>query len=135
MCNCDSNDDSKWLEDSGYLTDKTTLPATRLQFGDTGSYNEEAYFTLGPIECFLSEKTNLIFISLEINCPPPLPILKKGLANTLKKSNPLNSPAHIPKQEIVSQSVNTFLTWDNLYLDQRGKSFPIGTQFKTKCAL
>ena len=27
-------------EDSGYLTDKNTLPVTQLRFGDTGSSNE-----------------------------------------------------------------------------------------------
>ena len=53
-CNCDSNDDSRWNEDAGYITDMDTLPVTRLQFGDTGSPDEEAYFSLGPLRCYSS---------------------------------------------------------------------------------
>ena len=34
-CNCDKNDEA-WREDSGFLTDKNTLPVTELRFGDTG---------------------------------------------------------------------------------------------------
>jgi hypothetical protein len=34
-CNCDKND-QEWRADSGYLTDKNTLPVTELRFGDTG---------------------------------------------------------------------------------------------------
>ena len=34
QCNCDTNDHT-WREDSGYLTDKNTLPVTELRFGDT----------------------------------------------------------------------------------------------------
>ncbi|XP_028393204.1 contactin-associated protein like 5-3-like [Dendronephthya gigantea] len=38
-CNCDKND-ATWREDSGYLTDKSTLPVTELRFGDTRRGNE-----------------------------------------------------------------------------------------------
>ena len=34
-CNCNNND-LTWREDSGYLTDKNTLPVSELRFGDTG---------------------------------------------------------------------------------------------------
>ena len=51
-CNCDANDDV-WLEDSGLLTDKTTLPVTQLRFGDvTIKSTEEGYHTLGKLKCY-----------------------------------------------------------------------------------
>ncbi|CAB4011397.1 Hypothetical predicted protein [Paramuricea clavata] len=52
-CNCDKND-LRWREDSGYLTDKNTLPVTELRFGDTGdpSRKEEGYHTLGKLQCW-----------------------------------------------------------------------------------
>ena len=49
-CNCDANDNI-WREDSGYLTDKTTLPVTEMRFGDTGETVEYGYYTLGPLYC------------------------------------------------------------------------------------
>ena len=54
-CNCDKNDNT-WREDSGYLTDKNTLPVTELRFGDTGTINsgkhESGYHTLGKLRCW-----------------------------------------------------------------------------------
>ena len=50
-CNCDVNDNT-WREDSGYLTDKNTLPVTELKFGDTGDSNELGYHTLGKLRCW-----------------------------------------------------------------------------------
>ena len=56
-CNCDKNDD-EWREDSGYLTDKRTLPVTELRFGDTGDSvpekqkKESGYYTLGKLLCW-----------------------------------------------------------------------------------
>ena len=51
-CNCDKNDKT-WREDSGYLTDKNTLPVTELRFGDTGSPSyEKGYHTLGKLRCW-----------------------------------------------------------------------------------
>ena len=50
-CNCD-NYESFWTEDSGYLTDKSTLPVSELRFGDTGMYNEVGYHTLGKLQCW-----------------------------------------------------------------------------------
>jgi hypothetical protein len=52
-CNCDRNDKT-WRKDSGYLTDKNTLPVTELRFGDTGhsSRNEEGKHTLGELRCW-----------------------------------------------------------------------------------
>ena len=50
-CNCDKNDRT-WREDSGYLTDKNTLPVTELRFGDTGSGSEKGYHTLGKLRCW-----------------------------------------------------------------------------------
>ncbi len=56
-CNCDRND-SKWRSDSGWLTDKNTLPVTVLRFGDTGTLrwdtnkHESGYHTLGKLRCW-----------------------------------------------------------------------------------
>ncbi|XP_028393298.1 neurexin-4-like [Dendronephthya gigantea] len=53
-CDCDKNDEI-WREDSGYLTDKNTLPVTELRFGDTGRYrstDERGYHTLGKLRCW-----------------------------------------------------------------------------------
>ena len=50
-CNCDNNDNT-WREDSGYLTDKNTLPVTELRFGDTGASHESACHTLGKLRCW-----------------------------------------------------------------------------------
>lgn len=50
-CNCDRND-YVLREDSGYLTDKLTLPVTQLRFGDTGEAGEYGYHTLGKLYCY-----------------------------------------------------------------------------------
>ena len=49
-CNCDS-EKPQWLEDSGFLSDKSTLPVTEMRFGDTGGSNEKGYHTLGKFMC------------------------------------------------------------------------------------
>ena len=61
VCNCDKNDD-EWREDSGLLTDKTSLPVIQLKFGDTrshGNRSEEGYHTLGKLKCFGTELTSI----------------------------------------------------------------------------
>ena len=50
-CNCDTSD-NVWREDSGLLTDKTTLPVTKMRFGDLGPSNREGYHTLGKLKCY-----------------------------------------------------------------------------------
>ena len=54
MCNCDQNIE-RWTEDSGYLSDLDTLPVKQLRFGDTGNFNEEGFYTLGPLRCYSSK--------------------------------------------------------------------------------
>ena len=49
-CNCDS-EKSQWLEDSGFLSDKSTLPVSEMRFGDTGGQREKGYHTLGKFMC------------------------------------------------------------------------------------
>ena len=49
-CNCDS-EKPQWLEDSGFLSDKSTLPVTEMRFGDTGGQREKGYHTLGKFMC------------------------------------------------------------------------------------
>ena len=50
-CNCDKNSGGL-REDSGYVTDKNRLPVSELRFGDTGSYYECGYHTLGKLLCW-----------------------------------------------------------------------------------
>ena len=50
-CNCDKND-YVLREDSGFLTDKNTLPVTELRFGDTSGEKEYGYHTLGKLMCW-----------------------------------------------------------------------------------
>ena len=49
-CNCDKND-QVWREDSGLLTDKTSLPVKQLRFGDAKGGNQ-GYHTLGKLRCY-----------------------------------------------------------------------------------
>jgi len=52
-CNCDSGGSSAgWREDSGLLTDKSTLPVTQIRLGDLDDSNEEGYHTLGKLKCY-----------------------------------------------------------------------------------
>lgn len=50
VCNCDSQR-SEWLEDGGFLTDKSSLPVKQLRFEDTGEATEKGYHTLGKLMC------------------------------------------------------------------------------------
>ncbi len=55
-CNCDTNDKVLY-EDSGFLTERNTLPVTQLRFGDTGTYvginlDEYGFHTLGKLLCW-----------------------------------------------------------------------------------
>ena len=50
-CSCDAND-SVWRFDEGYLSDKETLPVTKVLFGDTGRRVEEGYHTIGKLICY-----------------------------------------------------------------------------------
>ena len=60
-CNCDQNDET-WREDSGYLTDKNTLPVTELRFGDTSTPSyESGYHPLGKLRWRLESKNVLYF--------------------------------------------------------------------------
>ena len=49
-CNCDAEDEDV-REDSGFLTDKNTLPVTQLRFGNTGD-DSIGYHTLGKLHCW-----------------------------------------------------------------------------------
>ena len=51
-CNCHYKNGRGWREDSGLLTDKSTLPVTQIRLGDTGSSREEGYHTLGKLKCY-----------------------------------------------------------------------------------
>ena len=52
-CNCDYGDvGSGWREDSGLLTDKSTLPVSQIRLGDLDGSQEEGYHTLGKLRCY-----------------------------------------------------------------------------------
>ena len=55
-CNChDGGSNSRsagWREDSGLLTDKSTLPVTQIRLGDLNDSREEGYHTLGKLKCY-----------------------------------------------------------------------------------
>ena len=48
-CNCSGGG---WNEDSGLLTDKSTLPVTQIRLGDLNGSHEEGYHTLGKLKCY-----------------------------------------------------------------------------------
>ena len=50
-CNCD-NYVNGWREDSGLLTDKSTLPVTQIRLRDLDQSHEEGYHTLGKLKCY-----------------------------------------------------------------------------------
>ena len=50
-CNC-HNYANDWREDSGLLTDKSTLPVTQIRLGDFDDSQEEGYHTLGKLKCY-----------------------------------------------------------------------------------
>ena len=53
QCNCHYNNHGRgWREDSGLLTDKSTLPVTQIRLSDTGGSQEEGYHTLGKLKCY-----------------------------------------------------------------------------------
>ncbi len=54
VCNCDTNDDTRFLQDGGNITDPAALPVSQVLIGDTGGVNEEGFYTLGPLECYSS---------------------------------------------------------------------------------
>ena len=53
-CNCDNSGSAGggWYEDSGLLTDKSTLPVTQIRLGDLDDSHEEGYHTLGKLKCY-----------------------------------------------------------------------------------
>ena len=50
-CNC-YNSAGGWREDSGLLTDKSTLPVTQIRLGDLRDSQEEGYHTVGKLKCY-----------------------------------------------------------------------------------
>ena len=49
-CNCPPG--GGWSEDSGLLTDKSTLPVTQIRLGDLDHSDEQGYHTLGKLKCY-----------------------------------------------------------------------------------
>ena len=50
-CNC-YNSGKGWREDSGLLTDKSTLPVSQIRLADFDQSGEEGYHTLGTLRCY-----------------------------------------------------------------------------------
>ena len=50
-CNC-YNGGSGWRSDSGLLTDKSSLPVSKIKLGDLDHVSEEGYHTLGELKCY-----------------------------------------------------------------------------------
>jgi hypothetical protein len=55
-CNCDSEVKFEWKQDSGYITDKSKLPVSKVVFGETYQLGQSGYFYVGPLECEGSPK-------------------------------------------------------------------------------
>ena len=50
-CNCYGGG-SGWREDSGLLTDKSSLPVSQIRLADLNDQGEEGYHTLGKLKCY-----------------------------------------------------------------------------------
>ena len=51
-CNCDTDNQTMWLQDEGHLTNKGLLPVTKLNFGAIDRRSGRvAKFQLGPLFC------------------------------------------------------------------------------------
>ena len=85
-CNCD-NKDRRWRVDEGYLTDKSTLPVTALEFNKK---SEKSDFTLGPLECWgNSDKQEIPTIQPKPNEQLIDYRLVKACPNVLKPTDPI----------------------------------------------
>lgn len=76
ICNCDMNDDTRFLQDGGNITDSAVLPVSQLFIGDTGGHREEGFYTLGPLECYSSTSHR--------HCPP----FQLSVGNASNKTQP-----------------------------------------------
>ena len=57
VVNCNCPPKNGWSEDSGLLTDKSTLPVTQIRLGDLDNPHEKGNFrtlqdTLGKLKCY-----------------------------------------------------------------------------------
>ena len=52
VVNCNCPPKNGWSEDSGLLTDKSTLPVTQIRLGDLDNAHEKGYHTLGKLKCY-----------------------------------------------------------------------------------
>ena len=56
VCNCKNMLSSGWRNDSGLLSEKSSLPVIQLRFGDVDDYGsdsfEEGYYSLGKFKCY-----------------------------------------------------------------------------------
>lgn len=120
FCNCDAANDNRWRQDSGYLTDKSALPVTMLQFTSDAVHS---FFTLGPLECLgssgqkTSEVPNANFISSAcrlVNPPPTIDVLT-GISRLLstthgtKRKTSITSPGR-PREKDPSKHQVTMTT-------------------------
>ena len=90
FCNCD-NKDRQWRVDEGYLTDKSTLPVTRLEFSKKSARSD---FTLGPLECWgNSDKKEVPTIKPKPQGQKIDPRLVRGCPNVERLPTPTPTPS------------------------------------------
>ena len=108
FCNCD-NKAKIWQVDEGYLTDKSTLPVTALEFNAKSGRSD---FTVGPLECwggFDKHKISIIQPEpsgmatdnpLEKVCSNgPKPTEPTSLATSLSSTNEVSTPKTCPTDD------------------------------------
>ena len=104
FCNCD-NKDPQWRVDEGYLTDKSTLPVTGLEFSKKSAKSD---FTLGPLECWgNSDKQEIPRIKPKPQGQQIDPRLAKGCPNVLRRPNPTTASTTRTTQKAVTMSTGS----------------------------
>ena len=101
FCNCD-NKDRQWRVDEGYLTDKSTLPVTGLEFSKKSARSD---FTLGPLECWgNSDKEEIPTIKPKPQGQKIDSRLVRGCPNVESSSTPTPSSTTWTTQKTVTVS-------------------------------
>lgn len=105
-CNCDIKD-RRWRVDEGYLTDKSTLPVTALEFNKK---SEKSDFKLGPLECWGNlEKQDIPTITPKPNGETINPRLIKACPKLEKY---MTTPTTVPMKS-TTPKVETVSTTDS----------------------
>lgn len=106
---------------TGYITDKATLPVTRLEFSDAA---EHSYFTVGPLECFGSapnpskpiSRSSFISSSCRLVNPPttpPEPTVQTALAHIPTTQDGPRSSESKPTERVGVSVTASIVTHNN----------------------